>query len=642
FHIDKSFSISLEGNYHPRLAKEATQFIRLLDSQTGSFFKQQKVNGASKDAELIIRVQRTGSVTLDEEERYNLRVSDTGVLLEATTDIGAIRGLATLTQLVSGGEEGYYFPAVNIEDAPRFQWRGLMLDVARHFIPLNVIYRNIDAMAFVKLNVLHLHLSDDQGFRFESKVYPELTKKGSDGNYYTQKQLKELVAYANQKGIRVVPEIDVPGHATAILTAYPELGSKDTVYTLERFAGVFNPTLDPTNEEVYLFLKNLFAELTDVFPDNYYHIGGDENEGKHWDANPEIQEFMREHDLTTNHELQGYFNIRLQKILTDLGKRTMGWEEIMAPGLETTALIHSWKGKWEGKVPRKSLNEAAKSGYQTILSNGYYLDLMFSTESHYLTDPAPASEELTEEERSKILGGEMCMWSELVTAETIESRLWPRAAAIAERFWSAEGIKDLDDMFRRLEVVNRRLELLGLEHIANPNRIVRKLAAGQPEGTITTLLNVVGPMQGYTRNPGGTMYNTFSPYSLWADAAIADPKTARDFNRCIREYIGGSLGCDQLKEQLHAWSTNHDHLIKIIAQSPALREIEGLSANFSKVSRVGYEALEYLETNQTPKNQWFRSSRQALKQAEEQGGRTELQILSGLTRLVDHLEGSVK
>lgn len=642
FRIEKAFSVSIEGNYHPRLAKEATQFMRRLDNQTGSFFEQQKVLGASEKAELQVKVQRPGKVALHEDESYVLTVNKSGIRLTANTDLGAIRGLFTLTQLVQGDQAGYYFPFVEITDSPRFPWRGLMLDAARHFMPLHVVYRNIDAMASVKLNVLHFHLSDDQGFRFESKVYPELIKKGSDGNYYTQKQLRELVEYADQKGIRIVPEIDVPGHATAILTAYPQLGSKDTTYHLERFAGIFNPTLDPTNEEVYIFLENLFKELTQIFPDPYYHIGGDENSGKHWDENRGIQEFMTKKGLSSNHELQGYFNIKLQKILSGLGKKTMGWEEIMAPGLDNSALIHSWKGAWEGTVPRKSLNEAAKAGFETILSNGYYLDLMSSTKSHYLMDPAPDSADLTAEERAKILGGEMCMWSELVTAESLESRLWPRAAAIAERFWSPEEVNDVDDMYSRLEVVNRKLEIYGLNHISNPNRIVRKLADGNSPQPIYTLLNVVGPMQGYTRNPGGTMYNTFAPYSLWADAAIADPKVARDFNQCIAQYISGSIGCEQIKEDLKLWSSNHERLLPIIQKSPVLREIEELSANFSQVSQIGLETFAYLETNQSPKKQWFVRSRETLKAASEQGGRTELQILVGLSHLVDYMEGSVK
>ena len=183
-----------------------------------------------------------------------------------------------------------------------------MIDVARHFQPVNVIKRNLRAMASVKMNVFHWHLTDDQGFRIESKVYPKLQELASDGLYYTQEQIKDIVTYADNLGIRVIPELDVPGHASAILAAYPELGSKDNYnYTIERNSGVFDPTLNPTKIITYEFLENLFSEIAPLFPDDYFHIGGDENEGKHWNENKDIQRFKNQHGLKTNHDLQTYF-----------------------------------------------------------------------------------------------------------------------------------------------------------------------------------------------------------------------------------------------------------------------------------------------------------------------------------------------
>lgn len=638
--LDKTFTVSLEGDCHARLEAQATRFLRRLDQQTGLFFDQHKVAGSLSQPTMTIKVRKAGQVTPAMEEDYDLTINAQGVLVEATTDIGAIRALETLLQLVEVNDGRYVLPFLQINDAPRFAWRGLMLDVARHFMPLEVIYRNLDAMAAVKLNVLHLHLSDDQGFRFQSEVFPELVANGSDGKFYTQKELKELVAYADALGIRVVPEIDVPGHATSILVSYPELGSADASYELQRYAGIFDPTLDPTNEAVYDFLEELFAEVAAVFPDPYFHIGGDENMGKHWDANEEIQAFMKAHGLKTNHELQTHFNIRVENMLSALGKVTMGWEEIMTPDMPKSALIHSWRGEWEGVTPKKSLYDAATSGYDAILSNGYYLDLMMTTEQHYLMDPAPKDAPLTEEARKHILGGEMCMWSELVTEYTVDSRLWPRGAAIAERFWSPEEVNDVQEMYRRLPVISSHLERLHLLHVSEPQRILRMLAAGHAVAPLEVLRQVVEPMKGYTRNPGGTMYASYSPFTLWADAATADARTARAFNDQVDSFLRGAVSHQELMDQLLIWESNHEQVVPIIADAPVLQQIANLSANLSTVAKSGRMALEAIVSQKELPSEWIARARKQLVAARANGGRTELQMLTGVERLIDHLESS--
>lgn len=640
--IDKNFSISLEGNYDQRLEKEATRFLRRLDQKTGRFFTQHKVKGKTTDAELVITVSQPGKVNLHEDESYSIVVSPSKIDLKAKTDIGAIRGLETLLQSLMVENGNYYFESLSINDSPRFAWRGLMLDVSRHFMPMDVIYRNIDAMAAVKLNVLHLHLSDDQGFRFQSKTFPQLTKLASDGLFYTHEDLKEIIAYADQRGIRVMPEIDVPGHATAMLVAYPELGSKDTTYVLERYAGIFDPTLDPTKDEVYNFLKSLFEEMSTIFPDDFFHIGGDENIGKHWIESESIQAFRKKNNLTDNHDLHTYFNIRLQKILAEMGKRTMGWEEIMSPKMPKSAVIHSWRGENEGTVALKSLNDAAKAGYETILSNGYYLDLMYSTADHYLVDPIPEGTDLTDKEKERILGGEMCMWSELAIPETIDSRLWPRAAAIAERLWSPGNVNNVEDMYRRLEILSLSLEQLGLKHNTARDIILRKLTKGHDITPLKTLVELVEPMKGYTRNPGGTLYASYSPFTLWADAATADAKVAREFNYHVDLYLAEKLDENMLADQLALWKNNHAKVLPIIEQSPVLLEIKKLSENLSKVSAIGLEALNLIEKDTAPPAKWIETSKKSLEAAEENGGRTELQIVSGIKMLLDQVEVQVK
>lgn len=639
FVLNKDFSISLTGNYHQRLAHEATRFLRRLDQKTALFFTQHKVSGELPGAELVISVERPGEVRLHEDESYQLRIDAESIELKAQTDIGAIRGLETLLQLVGVSNGQNIFPVLTIHDSPRFHWRGLMLDVARHFMPMDVLYRTLDAMAAVKLNVLHLHLVDDQGFRFPTKAFPELLELSTDGQYYTREDLDEIIAYAHQRGIRVIPEIDVPGHATAILVAFPELGSKDTTYTLERFSGIFDPTLDPTNDAVYDFLDELFSEVAEVFPDPYFHIGGDENLGRHWNENEEIQAFMKANNLATNHDLQTYFNIRIQKILNKYGKHTMGWDEIMTPEMPKSAIIHSWRGNWEGMVAKQTLYDAARAGYETVLSNGYYLDLMMPASQHYLVDPAPAEMDLTEAERSRILGGEMCMWSELVIPETIDSRLWPRAAAVAERLWSPEEIRDVQDMYRRLSIISLQLEQLGLKHISSRNAILRKLAKSREIEPLKVLVEVVEPMKGYTRNTNGTLYTTFSPFMLWADAATADATVARVFNEDVGRYLSGKLEASQLRTQLDLWSNNHKKVLPIIKRSPALSEIESLSENLSRAAAIGLEAIGLIESGGKPSSGWVSRSQQVLEEARENGGRTELQMISGIAMLVDELKG---
>ena len=271
-----------------------------------------------------------------------------------------MRGMETLSQLVTGDASGYYFPRVNIQDKPRFGWRGLMIDVGRHFEPVDVIKRNIDGMAMVKMNVFHWHLSDDQGFRIESKKYPLLQQKGSNGQYYTQEQVRDVIDYAAARGIRVVPEFDMPGHTTPGCPAIPIWPARPAPYDIETRWGVFDPTMDPTREETYQFLDGFIGEMAALFPDDYFHIGGDENNGKQWRANPQIQAFMKAHGYHTTAELQTYFNQRVLKIVQKYGKKMVGWDEILTPDLPKEAVVQSWRGY-------KSLDQAAPRRLQRHL-----------------------------------------------------------------------------------------------------------------------------------------------------------------------------------------------------------------------------------------------------------------------------------
>src|SRR6266850_1225530 len=492
--VNKSFTVAVRGEVDPRLRAGIERARRRIEGRTVMELAR-GVGGDATSATLVVESGGPGKTvpSLEEDESYSLEVSERQAVLKAPTTVGILRGLETFLQLLDSDRDSYFVPAVQIEDRPRFPWRGLLIDVARHFQPIEVLKRNLDAMAAVKLNVLHWHLTEDQGFRIESKKFPRLQQLGSDGLFYTQDQAREIVAYARERGIRVVPEFDLPGHATSWLVAHPELGSAPGPYTIERKSGIFEPALDPTREEVYKFLDTFFGEMAAIFPDPYLHIGGDENAGKQWERNPQIQAFMKSKGIKDNHALQTYFNKRLLQILKKHGKTMMGWDEILQPDLPQEVVIHSWRGPG-------ALAEAAKKGYKGVLSAGYYIDLIFPTSKHYLVDPIPADSTLTAAEAARVLGGEATMWSEWVSPDTIDSRIWPRTAAIAERLWSPRTVTDLDDMYRRLAVTSVRLEEVGLTHEKNQAMLLRRLAQGRDIGPLQTLVSVVEPVKEYRRN----------------------------------------------------------------------------------------------------------------------------------------------
>ncbi len=415
--VDSTFTVRVLGQpKDARLDRAVARFLRRAERQTGLVMNQ---GGRGVDILVQGPGQRVQSPT--EDETYKLAVGRFGATLEAPTTVGALRGLETLLQLIDADSAGWFLPAVRIDDKPRFPWRGLLIDVSRHWQPPEVIKRQLDGMAAVKLNVFHWHLSEDQGFRVESRRFPRLQGMGSDGNFYTQEQIREIVAYARDRGIRVVPEFDVPGHSTAWFVGYPQYASGPGPYSIERRFGVFKPTFDPTREETYLFLDQFIGEMVTLFPDPYWHIGGDEVEGSQWRENPRIRAFMRLQKLADNHALQAYFNRRLLRILTRYGKRMIGWDEILHPDLPRTTIVQSWRGQ-------QSLIEGAKQGYSGILSAGWYLDAMRTAEFHYLVDPLGGAA-LAPEESARILGGEACMWGEHLSIESIDSRIWPRVSA---------------------------------------------------------------------------------------------------------------------------------------------------------------------------------------------------------------------
>jgi len=485
-------------------------------------------------------------------------------------------------------------------------------------------------MAAVKMNVLHWHLTEDQGFRVECKTFPKLHELGSDGLYYTQEQIKNVIAYAADRGIRVVPEFDIPGHTTSWFVGYPQLASAPGLYQISRKWGIHDPVMDPTKEETYKFLDKFFKEMARLFPDEYLHIGGDENNGKHWNANPDIQAFMKEKNIPDNHSLQSYFNRRVQKILTKYGKKMVGWDEIFHPGIPNDIVIQSWRGK-------ESLYESAKQGYQGILSNGYYIDLIQSTDYHYLNDPIPDDASLTEQEQQFILGGEATMWSEFVSAETVDSRIWPRTAAIAERLWSPRHIKDVNDMYRRLDIINFRLEEIALTHEKNYLMMLRRLTNNTDITALKNLIDVIEPVKIYTRSQQ-RKYTQFSPLTRVVDAARPDARVARLFRNLVDSLLvdngKGNGNLETIKNYLTHWKNNHAKLMRTIKRSPVLKEIETLSQDLSASASIGFDSFKYLENDQRADSTWIANSLEILERAKAPRGQTELMIISAIEKLV--------
>ncbi|KAA3609331.1 MAG: beta-hexosaminidase [Calditrichaeota bacterium] len=636
FRLDASFKMKVVGPGHERILSAATRMLRRLSNRTGLFFEQSylKAESAVVNPDFTINCKRAGQVKLGEDESYSLSVSAIEIYLHAENDLGAMHGLETLLQLLSTDEKGYYLPGVSITDTPRFKWRGLLIDPGRHFMPVEVIKRNLDGMAAVKMNVLHWHLTEDQGFRVESKIYPKLHELGSDGQFYSQNQIKDIIKYAEDRGIRVVPEFDVPGHCTSWLVGHPELGSAPGPYEIERGWGIKYPALNPVSDAVIEFLDDFFGEMAGLFPDPYFHIGGDEVEqgsghkAKHWNESADIQAFMKKNNIPDNAALQAFFNKRILKVLTKHDKIMVGWEEILHESMPRNIVIQSWRG------PEAMVN-AARSGFQSILSKGYYIDLIKPARTHYLVDPVPENSPLSPEEKDLILGGEATMWGEFVTPETIDSRIWPRTAVIAERLWSPPEINNVDEMYRRLDIISLQLEEHGLTHEKNYDMMLRRLVRSGEITALKTFVDVVEPVKIYRRN-ALREHTSFSPMTRVVDTARPDAKTARIFNQMVAQFCTGESAqlAAKIRHQLDVWQKNHTDLEKSIRIAPVLQEIAPLSLSLAQCAVIGLRALSAVENGKKIKSTEIAAAKEQIEKAKEPYGQVELQIIPGIEELL--------
>ena len=630
--VDEHFLIVIEGQTTPSLEAAAARFLHRLQRRTGIPMVSEPV-GNSESGVLEIRCAGKGAPvpSFRTDESYTLEVTGERARLSAPAPEGIFRGLETLLQLVDIDADSFFIPAVKIVDGPRFRWRGLLIDVSRHFQTVEMIKRNLDAMAAVKMNVLHWHLSDDQGFRVESKVFPKLHRFGSDGKYYTQDQVREIVAYAADRGIRIVPEFDMPGHSTSWLVGYPELAAASGPYEIERGWGVFEPSMDPSKEELYEFLDAFVEEMSGLFPDEYFHIGGDEVHPTHWNASGRIREFKERHNLEDNHALQAYFNRRMLEILEKHGKKMIGWDEILHPELPKNIIVQSWR--------QDSLVKAVRQGYFSILSRGYYLDHMHPASYHYAIDPlGNAAAGRSESEKARILGGEACMWAEFVNPENIESRIWPRAAAIAERLWSPSSVDDVADLYRRLESFDRELIRLGLQHHTLYLEGMQRLVGNTDARTLLVFADLVKPPILSIRKEERTYYSD-TPLNRLVDAIRPESGAARSFadlvDRRISALSGETGSSKEIRESLDRWLANDEPLQAVIEQSYLLKETRPLAETVAELCRSGLEALLYLDNGQKPPEAWREKTAALLLRAEQPMAEMYIAILPPLKNLIE-------
>lgn len=401
-------------------------------------------------------------------EGYNLSVTPKGIEVLAGSPRGLLLSVSTLLQLLPL-EGKAIIPSVKIFDKPHFGWRSIMLDVCRHFYTKQEVKRYIDLLSFYKFNTLHLHLSEDQGWRIEIKKYPKLTEVGAwrtqadgskYGGFYTQDDIKDIVAYATSRGIDIIPEIEFPGHATAALAAYPQLSCTGGPFEVQSTWGVFNDVYCAGNEETFSFMEDVLTEVMNLFPNNYLHIGGDECPKVRWKNCPKCQQRIIDNNLKNEFELQSYFIHRIEKFINSKGHQLIGWDEIIEGGLAPNATVMVWRG-WEHGV------QAAKEGHNVIMtptSHSYfdYTQETIDMEKAYAFNPIP--EDLPAEFQQHILGGGATLWTERIpNSDLADFMLFPRAIALSEALWNGKDKEPYANFKVRINREYPRLAKMGVK-----------------------------------------------------------------------------------------------------------------------------------------------------------------------------------
>lgn len=491
-------------------------------------------------------------------EGYKLSVQPTQVILAANQPQGMFLGMQTIRQLLPAqratAATAVSLPAVEVVDKPRYDWRGMHLDVSRHFFPVEFVKKYIDYLALHKMNTFHWHLTDDQGWRIEIKKYPKLTSVGGwregtlighytdqphqfdnirYGGFYTQEQIKEVVKYAQERYVTVVPEIEMPGHAVAALTAYPELSCTGGPFKVERLWGVFDDIFCAGNEQTFTFLQDVLTEVMPLFPGQIVHIGGDEAPKTRWHACPKCQARMKAENLKDEHELQSYFVQRMEKFVNSKGKTIIGWDEILEGGLAPNAAVMSWRGMEGGTV-------AAQQKHNVVMTPGAYVYF------DYLQGPAsleplsiggyvplskvyelePTPQALTAAERKYILGAQANLWTEYIPNEQqVEYMVMPRMAALAEVLWTPAKQKNWPDFQQRMQKQYQRYDALGINYAKSAFNVRQQVALdpAQRAALVTLQMDAAGPQIVYTLDgsaPTAAAQVYTKPFSVPKSAVI--------------------------------------------------------------------------------------------------------------------------
>ena len=464
----KTYIQADENSFEANYLKEAIHI------QTGIHLNIKSTNN-SKSIQLLIQAPKDANFN---KEQYELIVSDSNITISSPTNQGLFYGIQTLLQMVPFEKKNEIaIPWIKISDAPKYAWRGMHLDVCRHYFPISFIKKYIDYLAHYKMNTFHWHLTEDQGWRIEIKKYPKLTAVGAwrngsmvgryddqkiddikYGGFYTQEEIKEVVAYASQRHITIVPEIEMPGHSLAALAAYPELSCTGGPFEVGKKWGVFDDVYCP-KEETFTFLENVLTEVLALFPSEYIHIGGDECPKTRWKSCAHCQKIIKEKGLKDEHELQSYFIQRIEKFVNSKGRKIIGWDEILEGGLAPNAAVMSWRGT-DGGIA------AAKQKHYVVMTPGShcYFDHyqgkpeneplaiggFTSLEKVYNFNPMP--DELNAEERKYILGAQANVWTEyILTPEQVEYMIMPRMSALAEVLWGTANPENFIDFKTRLQ-----------------------------------------------------------------------------------------------------------------------------------------------------------------------------------------------
>jgi len=488
FSLDESSGIIFDST-NPDLANIVTQLNNYLQNY---YCFQLKQDEKAKDA---VQLKLIKSLPLG-DEGYFLKVDKKGIVITASKPAGIFYGIQSLKQLLpveKAEHKKLSISFTDIKDQPRFKWRGLHLDVGRHYFPVNFIKKYIDYMAMYKLNTFHWHLTEDQGWRIEIEKYPKLTEismwrdetvvghagksKQYDGvgygGFYTKKQIADIVKYATERYITVVPEIEMPGHSCAVLAAYPELGCTGGPYKVATTWGVFNDVFCAGKEESFKFLENVMDEVCELFPSTYIHIGGDECPKVAWKTCPDCQKRIKDEGLADEHQLQSYFIKRMEKYLNSKNRQIIGWDEILEGGLAPGASVMSWRGV-KGGI------EAANQKHNVVMSPGTHMYFdhyqsqntekeplaiggFLSLEKVYSYEPVP--EELSAENAKYVMGAQANVWTEYIpSTKHAEYMLFPRVCALSEVVWSPKEKKDFTNFEQRMETEYKRLDRFGVNY----------------------------------------------------------------------------------------------------------------------------------------------------------------------------------